>query len=421
MPEAMETGFDHFLANIWIYLSMPVVSALVGYVTNVIAIHMMFHPLEFVGIKAPWLGWQGIIPRRAAKMASISVDTITEHLITQEEIFARLDPERVVDALEGPLQDMIEDIVDQTMLAHQPALWESLPNMVRVQIYRRVRAEAPEVITQVMDQIKANINQMYDLKDMVITSLTRDKALLNRIFQEVGAAEFRFIGHSGLYFGAMFGLVQMGIWIFFKAWWQLPLFGLLCGYATNWIALQMIFNPKEVVRVGPLRVQGLFMKRQTEVARDYGRLVAGYVLTPANIIEGILKGPYSDKVFDLIGRRVQKTIDAQSSIAKPFVSFAVGTERYRLMKETAVREIIGKLPDALQHVESYANEALDLQNTLSTRLQGLKPTEFEGMLRPAFEQDEWILIAVGAALGFLVGVFQLLFMFGGLGMLLGHA
>jgi hypothetical protein len=33
------------------------------------------------------------------------------------------------------------------------------------------------------------------------------------------------------------------------------------------------------------------------------------------------------------------------------------------------------------------------------------------MLRPAFEQDEWILIAVGAFLGFLVGVFQLLVMF----------
>ncbi len=34
------------------------------------------------------------------------------------------------------------------------------------------------------------------------------------------------------------------------------------------------------------------------------------------------------------------------------------------------------------------------------------------MLRPAFEQDEWILIAVGAALGCLVGLFQLTFMFG---------
>ena len=36
----------------------------------------------------------------------------------------------------------------------------------------------------------------------------------------------------------------MALWIFFQAWWLLPLFGLLVGWATNWLALKMIFNPK---------------------------------------------------------------------------------------------------------------------------------------------------------------------------------
>lgn len=409
----MPTGFEDFLAQPMLYLSMPIISAIVGYGTNVVAIWMMFNPVEFIGVKPPILGWQGIIPRRAAKMASISVETITKHLITQEEIFDRLDPDKIVGALEGSINDMIEDLVDEVMLAHQPGLWESLPTFVKNRIYTRIRGEAPELISEIMSQIKNNINQMYDLKSMVITNLTRDKALLNTIFQEVGAAEFKFIGVSGLYFGFIFGIVQMSIWIFFKAWWQLPLFGLACGYATNWIALQMIFNPKELMRVGPFNVQGLFMKRQDEVAADYGRLVSSYVLTPANIIEGILTGPYSDKVFDMIGKRVKKTIDEQTSLAKPFVAFTVGTKQYQQMKETAVQGIITQLPDTLSHLESYAEEALDLENTLSTRLQSLKPEEFEGMLRPAFEQDEWILIAVGAVLGFCVGVFQLVFLFGG--------
>lgn len=409
----MHNGFADFMAHPMLYLSMPIISGIVGYATNVVAIWMMFHPIEFVGIKPPLLGWQGIIPRRAAKMASISVETITKHLITQEEIFNRLDPNKVVGVLEGPINNMIEDLVDEVMMAHEPTLWETLPNFVKNQVYKRIKGEAPELISEIMAQIKNNISHMYDLKDMVITNLTKDKALLNQIFLEVGAAEFKFIGVSGLYFGFIFGAIQMAIWIFFKAWWQLPAFGLACGYATNWIALQMIFNPKEIMRVGPFNVQGLFMKRQDEVAADYGRLVSGYVLTPANIIEGILTGPYSDKVFDLIGKRVKKTIDEQTSIAKPFVSFAVGTKQYQGMKETAVKGIISQLPETLSNLEEYAQEALDLENTLSTRLQSLKPEQFEGMLRPAFEQDEWILTAVGAILGFFVGVFQLVFMFGG--------
>jgi len=328
----MEAYINEFADNIWLYLSMPLISAVVGYATNVIAIKMMFYPVEFFG-KPPLLGWQGIIPRRAAKMAAISVDTITTYLITQEEIFARLDPERVASELEPPLNGMIEDVVDSIMGQHEPGLWESMPEMVKKQVYKRVKKEAPGLISDIMKQIKINIAQMYDLKDMVITNLTKDKALLNRIFQEVGAAEFKFIGRSGLYFGGIFGTFQMITWIFYKGSWLLPVFGLAVGYATNWIALQMIFNPKELMRLGPFNVQGLFMKRQDEVARDYGRLVSSYVLTPANIIEGILKGPYSDKVFAMIGKHVQKAVDEQTSFAKPFVTFAVGTQNYRDMKE----------------------------------------------------------------------------------------
>lgn len=408
----MEAGIADFLANPWVYISMPIISAVVGYGTNVVAIYMMFHPLDFVGIKPPFLGWQGIIPRRAAKMASISVDTITEKLIDQKEIFERLDPDRIADELEGPLNAMVEDITNQVMLEHQPTLWESLPQIVKRQIYKRINHEMPAIVAEIMTELRNNIDRMYDLKDMVITNLTRDKALLNKIFQEVGYAEFKFIGYSGIYFGGIFGIFQMIVWMFFKEWWLLPLFGLAVGYATNWLALQMIFNPKEVFRLGPFKIQGLFMKRQPEVASDYGRLVASEVLTPKNIIEGVLKGPYSDKVFALISRHVQNAIDSQVSIVKPFVPLTVGTQNYISMKKSAVEKIIANMPEALGHIEQYADDALDLSNTLSTRLQSLSPPEFEGMLRPAFEQDEWILIAVGALLGFLVGVFQLVALFG---------
>ena len=50
-------------------------AAAIGYVTKVVAIHMMFAPLEFVGIK-PFLGWQGIVPRKAEKMAGIGGDGV---------------------------------------------------------------------------------------------------------------------------------------------------------------------------------------------------------------------------------------------------------------------------------------------------------------------------------------------------------
>lgn len=407
-----EAAFLGVGIEFWKYASMPVISAAVGYVTNVIAIRMMFHPLTFVGLKPPYLGWQGIVPRKCAKMSGIAVDTITSELITEEEIFARLDPHRVADELEGPMVSMIDEITDSVMRQHQPTLWNALPVALKQRIIARIQAEAPAVIEEVMTDVRNNIRQMFDLKDMVVSNLVRDKALLNRIFVETGHAEFRFIERSGLYFGFAFGCVQMLVWVAYTAWWLLPLFGLLVGFATNWVALKMIFNPKRRRRIAGFEVQGLFHKRQHEVARDYGNLVSQEILTPANILEAVLKGPYSDKLFVLVARHVQTAIDESASVARPFVAWTVGTRNYVRMKESAVDQVFARMPDAVQHVTEYAEDAMRIRETLIERLQGLGSIEFENMLRPAFEEDEWILIAVGAALGFMVGWFQLVVLFG---------
>jgi uncharacterized membrane protein YheB (UPF0754 family) len=49
---------------------------------------------------------------------------------------------------------------------------------------------------------------------------------------------------------------------------------------------------------------------------------------------------------------------------------------------------------------------MDIRNVLIDKMRELSATEFEGLLRPAFQQDEWILITVGAVLGFAVGEVQ---------------
>lgn len=60
-----------------------------------------------------------------------------------------------------------------------------------------------------------------------------------------GTPEFRFIERSGFFFGFLFGLIQMLIFVFYDSWWVLPAFGFIVGYATNYIALYMIFRPLE--------------------------------------------------------------------------------------------------------------------------------------------------------------------------------
>ncbi len=72
------------------------------------------------------------------------------------------------------------------------------------------------------------------------------------------------------------------------------------------------------------------------------------------------------------------------------------------------RKVVGSVRcgEETGHMEAYAEEAMDLKNLMVEKMQELTEEEFEGLLRPAFQQDEWILITVGALLGFLVGELQ---------------
>ena len=396
----------------WVlYLSMPFVAAAIGFVTKILAIRMMFQPIEFVGLKAPWLGWQGIVPRKAAVMASIACDTMTTKLIKPEDIFDRLDPVRIAQEIEQPLLTAVEDITREVAGHYSPGLWEGAPEAVKQLIIRRIQNEAPNLIAQIMADVKKNIRSVFDLKDMVVTNLLRDKRLLNRIFQEAGRGEFRFIRNSGLPFGFVIGCVQAVTWALTHSPWVMPLFGLFTGWFTDWLALKMVFNPKHPTRYFYFfEWQGLFLKRRAEVSAEYGRLIAREIVTPKNIIDAILRGPLSDRLFNMVQKQVQKAIDEQAGVAKPFVVFAVGSQKYQEMKKRVAQEMLKRLPETLTHIEGYARDAMDLENTLAAKMQELTVEEFEGLLRPAFQQDEWILIAVGAALGFLVGEAQVFVM-----------
>ena len=405
LQAALQHAGQDFLAHHWLYLSMPVIAAVIGYVTKIVAVRMMFQPMEFIGIK-PYLGWQGVIPRKAEKMASISVDLITSKLIKVEEIFARLDPRQIAAEIEQPMLKAVEQITREVISQHQPGVWELLPGFVRDRLIRRVQAEAPQVVAAIMSDLRENIGQMFDLKHMVISALLRDKTLLNRVFSEVGHKEFRFFGYSGLVFGFLIGLVQMVTWLFYQSPWILPAFGLFIGFASDWLALQMLFNPKRPVKILGLTYQGLFLRRQKEVSRDYARLVADQLITPRNIWQGVLEGPGSDRLFALVQRHVEQMVDQQAGIARPLVAFAIGSRQYQNMKKAVTEKLLQTLPETLKHMEGYAEGAMDIRNTLVERMERLSPEEFEGMLRPAFKEDEWSLIVVGAVLGFLVGELQ---------------
>ena len=396
--------------SLLIYLAIPITSALVGWLTNVVAIKMTFYPIHFIGIKP--IGWQGIIPSKAAKMSSISVDLWTSKLINVKELFAKINPKKVAKEMHPEFDRISKEIMDEIMHEQAPEIWSRVPESVKKLAYSRISKDLPEIVTEMMTDIKENIDEMFDIKDMVVKRLTKDKGLLNEMFLQVGDEEFKFIERSGFTFGFLFGIVQMLVWYFYPKFWILPLFGLLVGYATNWLALKLIFNPIEPISFLGVTYQGLFIKRQNEVSKEYAYMLAHDIFTFDRIFASIITGPTKDRFVNLIANHANHAIDEAAGLSKPVITLVAGKRSYEKIKNIAIDKTLKELPNSVKPVFPYAEKAMDLENIFRTRMQKLPPRDFVDFLRPVFQEDELKLILVGAVLGMGAGIGQLFILFG---------
>ncbi len=406
-------SFIEQYGELLMYISIPVTSAIIGWGTNVLALKMTFYPVEFIGIK-PFLGWQGIIPSKASKMAKLSVDLWTTRLVDVKELFAQIDPAQVAEEMRPQFDRISKEIMDDFMAQQMPEVWSRFPESVKKVAYARISRDMPKIVKDIMTDVKENIEDVFDLKAMVVQRLMQDKSLLNEIFLKCGREEFKFIERSGIYFGFLFGLVQMAVWYFYDAWWILPVFGLLVGYATNWLALKLIFEPVKPIKIFGKEFQGLFITRQNEVSAEYATMLAKEIFTFDRIFAAIINGPTKEKFVTLITGHAKNAIDQSVGISKPLVKFMAGERNYEKMKDIAVEKTIKELPASVKPVFPYAEEAMDLETVFREKMQALSPPEFVDFLRPVFQEDELKLILTGAFLGMAAGFGQLIFVFGGL-------
>ena len=186
---------------------------------------MTFYPIEFWGIELfriktePWglFGWQGIIPTKAHKMASVSFDLMTQKLFNIKEIFNRLDPVRFSEVMEDGMLLVMDSILNEIADKYMGDAWNNLPQEVQDDVIVTAEQDANEFMAGFMKDLQAHFDDVMDLKAMCVGACVKNKPLLIKIFQECGDKEFVFIRRSGFYFGFLFGLGQMGIFFFYDA------------------------------------------------------------------------------------------------------------------------------------------------------------------------------------------------------------
>ena len=184
--------------NWLVYLLPPIIGAIIGAVTNDVAIRMLFRPYaaRYIGkIRVPFT--PGLIPRERHHISESIADTFTAHVFSSNDVAELF----LTDSVKEQLKTKVDELLGQlgTLLKINDAMLGMAKTMAGNYMITEI-AKIADQMGDNSDDIKARIQQKID--DM-------DVATLEELVMGFSKKQFRHITWFGALLGFMIGVIQV--------------------------------------------------------------------------------------------------------------------------------------------------------------------------------------------------------------------
>ncbi len=193
---------------------LAIVGGIIGYITNVIAIKLIFRPIE--PIKIPIINKEiiGLIPKRKSEIAQNIGQVIQDELIDIHELIKNVvsenDKEEIVFYIKNKINDVIDKKINQSPLGFM-GIGKMVNDFISEHLDDEIKNAVDELTEVLINKGKDRINIQEIVKDK-INEL--DFYKLEEIILSIVKKELKHIETLGLVLGFFIGLVQGIIVIF---------------------------------------------------------------------------------------------------------------------------------------------------------------------------------------------------------------
>lgn len=190
---------------------------------------------------------------------------------------------------------------------------------------------------------------------------------------------------------------------------SLPFITALIGWMTNFIALKMLFHPRKLVKLGPLRVQGVIPRRQNDIAGQLGRIVATDLLSSDDLAVQ-LTNERSREVFErAIDDQTEYFIRNKLGRAIPGSSLLLRSRTLAKLKAAFADELMEQIPPLVESLTRPKEGGLDIQLWVEEKVRAFSTDRMEKMLYDILAREFRFIELLGGVLGFVIGSVQLIF------------
>ena len=153
---------------------------------------------------------------------------------------------------------------------------------------------------------------------------------------------------------------------------------------------------------------GVFPKKQHQIAENLGRIVGQELLSFKDIEEKITNNQSLDSIYPEIEKHIDDFLRNRLKESMPMIAMFIGDATINQLKNVFMDELRNMLPGLFKNYINNLKSELDLEKIVVEKIKNFSSNKLEQMLNQILTKEFRFVEVIGAVLGFLIGVVQIL-------------
>jgi uncharacterized membrane protein YheB (UPF0754 family) len=187
----------------------------------------------------------------------------------------------------------------------------------------------------------------------------------------------------------------------------LPIIAALIGWSTNYLAVKMLFHPRLPLRIMGFSIQGVFPKRQKQLAEKLGTLVADELFSVKDIANKLKELATSEESMEQVGKTIEKTIREKLVKSFPMLAMFLTDEMVEKVTNLFKSELHDFLAKSANDLGDKLEKSLDVKELVREKVEAFSSDKLEEILFSIMRKEFRFIEIIGAILGFLIGCTQI--------------
>lgn len=185
-----------------------------------------------------------------------------------------------------------------------------------------------------------------------------------------------------------------------------PVISAFIGWITNWVAIKMLFHPRDPKKILGITFHGIFPKRQQQFAEKLGKIVSTEFLSFDDIEQKISNPENLKKIMPMIENHVDDFLRTRLSNEMPVISMFIGDKTIEKLKEAFMKEIETLFPQVMKQYAANLKTELDLEQIVIQKVSNFSSDKLEEVLYQIMSKEFRFVEIIGAVIGFIIGSLQ---------------